>query len=153
MKTFAVAMLAAVGSGLGLSSVIDRHPAVAETVAASNDHRHTQIRVRGDSDDWARYAGSELGHAVERIVRESAWALEGLQGTVEIEEWDGGMAINVADAIDVSLDLDALEALIETVGEDVSRQMETLADELSEQYERFADEVERRYRESRRHHR
>jgi hypothetical protein len=112
--------------------------------------RRSDGQCCSSNDDWARYAGRDVGDAVERILQESAWALEGIQDLVEIEQRDGGIQINVADAIDLDLDLDALEEMIETAGEDLGERMETLAEELSERYEEYAEEFERRYRDSRR---
>jgi hypothetical protein len=122
--------------------------------AREEARRRSDDRWRsGQGEDWTQYAGSELGDAVARIVRESAWALEGLQELVEVEEWDGGVEINVADVMDVNLDLDALEEMLEAAGEEVGEQLEALAEELEDRYERLAEEVERRYRESRRNRR
>ncbi len=88
--------------------------------------------------------------AIERIVRESAWALEGLQDLVHIQRRPGGLEINVADAIGVDLDLAALEEMMESMGEEISEQMEALAKELDERYRDYADEFERSYRRARR---
>ncbi len=94
-----------------------------------------------------------LGDAIERIVRESAWALDGLQGLVDIERSQGRLEINIADAIGVDLDLDALEEMMESMGEEISEQMEELAEQLDERYRDYADEVERNYRRARRNRR
>ncbi len=95
----------------------------------------------------------DLGDAIERIVRESAWALEGLEDLVEVERRQGGLRINVADAIGVDMDLDALEEMIESMGEEIGEQMEALAEELDERYRDYADEFERNYRRARRNRR
>ncbi len=94
-----------------------------------------------------------LGDAIERIVRESAWALDGLQGLVDIERSQGRLEINIADAIGVDLDLDALEEMMESMGEEISEQMEELAEQLDERYRDYADEVERNHRRARRNRR
>ena len=94
-----------------------------------------------------------LGDAIERIVRESAWALDGLQGLVDIERSQGRLEINIADAIGVDLDLDALEEMMESMGEEISEQMEELAEQLDERYRNYADEFERNYRGARRNRR
>ncbi len=95
----------------------------------------------------------DLGDAIERVVRESAWALEGLKDLFEIERRQGNLKINVADAIGVDLDLDALEDMLESMGEEIGEQMEALAAELNDRYRDYADEFERSYRRARRNRR
>ncbi len=95
----------------------------------------------------------DLGDAIERIVRESAWALDGLQDLVDIDRSQGRLEINIADAIGLDLDLDALEEMMESMGEEISEQMEALAEQLDERYRDYADEFERSYRRSRRNRR
>ncbi len=87
-----------------------------------------------------------LGDAIERVVRESAWALEGLEDLVDVERRQGGLHITVADAIGVDLDLDALAEMIESMGEEIGEQMEALAEEFDERYRDYADEFEHSYR-------
>lgn len=95
----------------------------------------------------------DLGDVIERIVRESAWALEGLEDLVDVERRQGGLYVNVADAIEVDLDLDALEEMIESMGEEIGEQMEALAEELDDRYRDYAEEFERSYRRARRNRR
>ncbi|MCH8143455.1 MAG: hypothetical protein IIA55_01895 [Gemmatimonadetes bacterium] len=45
-----------------------------------------------------------------------------------------GLEINVADAIEIELDLDALEEMTESIGEEVGERTEALAEELHERW-------------------
>ena len=45
-----------------------------------------------------------------------------------------GLEINVADAIEIELDLDALEEMTESIGEEVGERTEALAEELNERW-------------------
>ena len=72
---------------------------------------------------------------------------------VEIERRQGNLKINVADAIGVDLDLDALEEMMEAMGEEITEQMEALTEELNDRYRDYADEFERSYRRARRNRR
>ncbi len=115
------------------------------------ERMRSQIERRRSNGQCCR--DRDLGDAIERLVRESAWALEGLEDLVEVERRQGRLHINVADAIGVDLDLDALEEMIQSMGEEIGEQMETLAEELDERYRDYADEFERSYRRARRNRR
>ncbi len=49
-----------------------------------------------------------------------------------------GLEINVADAIDSELDLDALKEVIESIGEEVGERTEALAEELNDRSRDYA---------------
>ena len=110
-----------------------------------------QVEQRRSNGQCCR--DGDLNAAIERIVRESAWALEGLQDFVDVERQQGNLQVNVADAIAVELDLEALEDMMENMGEEISEQMEALAETLSDRYRDYADEFERSYRRARRNRR
>ncbi len=111
----------------------------------------SEIEPRRSSRQCCR--DRDLGEAIERVVHESTWALEGLEDLVDVQHGQGSLRINFADAIGVDLDLDALQEMIESMGEEIGEQMEALAEELDERYRDYADEFGRSYRRARRHRR
>ena len=108
----------------------------------SDEHEERVHRATGD-----------LGAAIARIVRESAWAIEGVQDLVESDRWNGGVEINIADAVGVEVDIAALEEMLETMGEEIEKQMEALAEEFDERYRDYAEEFRRDSKRSGRRHR
>ena len=115
------------------------------------ERMRSKIERRRSNEQCCR--DRDLGDVIERVVRESAWALEGLEDLIDVERRQGGLHVNFADAIEVDLDLDALEDMIESMGEEIGEQMEALAEELDERYRDYADEFERSYRQARRNRR
>ncbi len=104
-------------------------------VATRDAHRAMQM-ARVQSRRWGR------------AFDEAAWAnvsLDQLRDLIDVERWDGGMDIRVADAIDIGLDFDALEDMLESIGADLEIEMEDLAEALEEELAALAEALDEEY--------
>lgn len=107
--------------------------------------QRTESCCTSDDKAWSYRGTRDMEESFQRLIRESAWVLEGAQDLVEVNRWDGGLRVNVADAVDVAVNLEALEALVESLGEDLEDEMRDLARDLERRYRDYAREFEREY--------
>jgi uncharacterized protein YdeI (BOF family) len=68
-----------------------------------------------------------------------------LRDLIDVERWDGGMDIRVADAIDIGLDFDALEAMLESIGAELEIEIEDLAEALEDELAALAEALDEEY--------
>jgi hypothetical protein len=106
-----------------------------DIVATRDAHRAMQM---------ARVQSRRVGRAFD----DAAWAnvdLTQFRDLIDVERWEGGMDIRVADAIDIGLDFAALEEMLESIGADLEIEMEDLAEALEEELEALAEALDEQY--------